>query len=205
MNRYCKAFGLGEPTGVEIREGTGILAGPEYYESKGLQWREVDTVMAAIGQSDNMFNPLQMSNYIATVLNGGTRYSVHLLREVREYGEKQPSFVSKTEVVDKIYLSGEALGAVRDGMKQMIQHDSVASKFMSGLPVTVGGKTGTAQRGTGRNDNRFFVCAAPYNDPEIVVTVIIEPDDEKPKDGVHGSVYASYAASEVLKEYYNKK
>lgn len=205
MNRYCKAYGLGEPSGIEIRESTGILAGPEYYESKGLQWREVDTVMAAIGQSDNMFNPLQMSNYIATVLNGGNRYSAHLLLEVRDYGEEKPIFVREAEVVDKIYLSKEALGAVKDGMKQMVEHEPVTVKYMRGLPVTVGGKTGTAQRGNGRNDNRFFVCAAPYDDPEIVVTVIIEPDDDKPKDGVHGSAYASYAAAETLKEYYNKK
>jgi hypothetical protein len=153
----------------------------------------------------NMFNPLQMSNYIATVLNGGNRYSAHLLLEVRDYGEEKPIFVREAEVVDKIYLSKEALGAVKDGMKQMVEHEPVTVKYMRGLPVTVGGKTGTAQRGNGRNDNRFFVCAAPYDDPEIVVTVIIEPDDDKPKDGVHGSAYAFYAASEVLKEYYAKK
>lgn len=204
MNRYCKAYGLGEATGIEIKENTGILAGPDYYESKGLQWREVDTVMAAIGQSDNMFNPLQMSCYISTVLNGGTRYSVSLLMETRPYGSETADYVQRKEVLDKITLSSSAVGTVMSGMRQMVQYDSVASKYMSGVPVTVGGKTGTAQRGTGRNDNRLFVCAAPYNDPEIIVSVVIEPDDTKPKDNVHGSAYASYTASEILKEYYGK-
>ncbi len=205
MNRFCKAYGLGEPTGIEIRESTGILAGPEYRAESGQQWREVDTVMAAIGQSDNMFNPLQMSNYIATVLNGGTRYSAHLLLEVRNYGAEEPIYKTRAEVADRITLSYDAVQTAMDGMKAMVKNDSVALSNMQGIPVTVGGKTGTAQRGSGRNDNRLFVCAAPYNDPEIVISVVIEPDDDKPKDGVHGSAYASYAASEVLKEYYNKK
>ena len=203
MNKYCKAFGLGEPTGIEIRESVGILAGPDYVESVGQQWNERDTVMAAIGQSTNMFNPLQIANYIATVLNGGTRYSVHLLREVRTYsGELVLAY--ETEIVDSISLSSSAVSTVKQGMKQMVENDAAATYYMSGLPVTVGGKTGTAQRGTGKNDNRLFVCAAPYNNPEIIVSVVLEPDDSIPKDNSHGSSYASYAAAETLKAYYKK-
>ena len=162
--------------------------------------------MAAIGQSDNMFNPLQIANYIATILNEGDRYSMHMLKEVREYGKADESvYISSAKKLSEIKLSSSALNTVKSGMKQMIQYDSVASRYMSGLPVTVGGKTGPAQRGDGKNDNRFFVCAAPYDDPEIVVSVIIEPDDTKAKDNVHGSAYASYAAAETLKAYYNKE
>ena len=202
MNKYCEAFGLGESTGIELRESTGILAGRDSNRA----WAERDTVMAAIGQSDNMFNPLQIANYIATILNDGDRYSVHILKEVREYGKADESvYVSSAKKLSEIKLSTSALTTVKSGMKQMIQYDTTASKYMSGLPVTVGGKTGTAQRGDGKNDNRFFVCAAPYDDPEIVVSVIIEPDDTKAKDNVHGSAYASYAAAETLKAYYNKE
>ena len=202
MNKYCEAFGLGESTGIELRESTGILAGRDSNRA----WAERDTVMAAIGQSDNMFNPLQIANYIATILNDGDRYSVHILKEVREYGKADESvYVSSAKKLSEIKLSTSALTTVKSGMKQMIQYDSTASRYMSGVPVTVGGKTGTAQRGDGKNDNRFFVCAAPYDDPEIVVSVIIEPDDTKAKDNVHGSAYASYAAAETLKAYYNKE
>ena len=203
MNEYCKAFGLGEPTGIEIRENTGILAGPSYVEGLGQQWNERDTVMAAIGQSVNMFNPVQLANYIATVLNGGTRYSVHLLKEIKSY-DGELVFAYKTEIVDSIPLSSSAVSTVKQGMKQMIENDTAATYYMSGLPVTVGGKTGTAQRGTGKNDNRLFVCAAPYDDPEIIVSVVLEPDDSVPKDSYHGSAYASYAAGETLKAYYKK-
>ncbi len=202
MNSYCTAYGLGQPTGIEIREETGILAGPEYSEKFGGVWQERDTVMAAIGQSDNMFNPLQISGYISTILNGGNRYSAHLLKEVKTYEDKV-IYSTEAVVLSTVSLSSDATAAVKKGMKQMVAYDTIASYYMSGLPVTVGGKTGTAQRGGNKNDNRFFVCAAPYDDPEIVISVIIEPRDDKPKDVAHGSSYACIAAARVLEEYYN--
>ena len=204
MNEYCRAYGLGEHTGIELPEKVGILAGPEYREENGLLgWTAGNTIAAAIGQSDNSFTPLQLANYIATVTNGGTRYSVHLLKEVRAYGENgKVAFSTDVKVLSQINLSSDALYAARQGMKQMAQHDSAVSRYMQGLPVTVGAKTGTAQRGPGKNDNRLFVCTAPYDNPDIVISVVIEPDDNVPKDNSHGSSYASYAASEVLKEFY---
>ncbi len=198
MNEYCRAYGLGEHTGIELSEKTGILAGPAF--SSG--WKPGNTIQAAIGQSDNSFTPLQLANYIATVTNGGTRYSLHLLKEVRGYGESDPTYTAEPRAVSQVTLSEDALYNVRQGMRQMVQHDAAALRYLGDLPVTVGGKTGTAQRGPGKNDNRLFVCAAPYNDPEIVISVAIEPDDSIPKDSYHGSVYASYAASKVLKAYY---
>ena len=86
----------------------------------------------------------------------------------------------------------------------MAANDAAVEAYMGDLPVLVGGKTGTAQRGTGKNDNRLFVCAAPYNDPDIVISVVIEPDDSIPKDNAHGSSYACVAASYVLDEFYGK-
>lgn len=202
MNDFCTLYGLGQPTGIEIREETGILAGPEFSSRYGSVWQERDTVMAAIGQSDNMFNPLQISGYISTILNGGSRYSAHLLKEVRSF-EGEVIYSSKTVLLNTVSLSESAIFTVKRGMKQMVQYDSVASSYMKNLPVTVGGKTGTAQRGSGKNDNRFFVCAAPYNNPEIVISVIIEPRDDKPKDNAHGSSYACIAAARVLEEFYD--
>ncbi len=200
MNQYCKAYGLGEHTGIELPEKTGILASPDEKDD----WTAGDTIQAAIGQSHNSFTPLQLANYIATVTNGGTRYSLHLLKEVREYGETGKTiFSQETKVLSKIDLSYDAIYGARQGMKQMAQYDTAVSQYMNGVPVTVGGKTGTAQRGPGKNDNRLFVCTAPYNDPEIVISVAIEPDDNIPKDNARGSSYASYAAAAVLKEYYN--
>jgi penicillin-binding protein 2 len=205
MNEYFKGFGLGDYTGIELGDKKGILAGPDYRDTHGMTaWSAGNTIAAAIGQSDNSFTPIQLANYISTVLNGGTRYSVHLLKEVRAYGEKGGVDIEvKPEIVSRMALSGEAVQAAMRGMRQVAENDSAVRYYMDGLPVKVGGKTGTAQRGADKNDNRLFVCAAPYNNPDIVISVAIEPDDDIPKDSEHGSSYACVAASYVLKEFYN--
>ena len=85
MNEYSRKFGLGQPTGIEIAEETGTLATPEYAESIGTPWRPGDTVQYAIGQSYNLFTPLQIANYAATIANGGTRYETHLVKSIKSY------------------------------------------------------------------------------------------------------------------------
>lgn len=205
MNEYCLAYGLGQYTGIELSEKKGILAGPDYRDENGLSgWTAGNTIAAAIGQSDNSFTPLQLASYISTVLNGGTRYSVHLLLEVRAYGTNELVYENQTKVLNTVELTDSAVNAVKQGMGQMVRYDSAVSNYMKNVPVAVGGKSGTAQRGTGANDNRLFVCAAPYNDPEIVISTVIEPDDSLPKDNAHGSSYASYTSAKILEKYYAK-
>ena len=78
----------------------------------------------------------------------------------------------------------------------MAESSTMVERFMGDLPVTVGGKTGTAELGGSAEENGLFVCAAPYNDPEIVVSSVIEH--------AGGGSYAVIAASYVLEEYYSK-
>ena len=79
---YSSLFGLGQKTGVEIAESEGILAGIAYRDSIGQGWKSGETLLAAIGQSDNSFTPLQLTNYCATIANGGTRYTPYLVEKV---------------------------------------------------------------------------------------------------------------------------
>ena len=194
MNEYCRIYGLGEKTGIELGEAVGILAGEEYRSSHGLgNWYPGDTIAAAIGQSDNMFTPLQLANYVATLLNGGTRYNVHIFDSVREYytddiiEKYTPRVVSSTEISD------ESLSVVREGMRRMIYNSYTASTNMRNVPVTVGGKTGTAQTNLA-NDNGLFVAAAPYNDPQIVISCVME--------GSGSGLYSSAVAAAVFEEFY---
>ena len=84
--RYASAFGLGEPTGIEIPEKIGVMTTPDYVNSlDGHYWTDGQTLTAAIGQSYSLFTPLQLANYVATLAGGGTRYNAHLLKEVRTY------------------------------------------------------------------------------------------------------------------------
>ncbi len=198
MNEYCNFYGLGQKTGIELYEETGILAGESYREQNGLAtWMPGDTIAAAIGQSDNTFTPIQIASYVSTLLNGGTRYSARLLHSVNTYFINETVYKAEPQVLSTLEISQNALDTVMHGMKLMVEDSNFVRQNMASLPVTVGGKTGTAQLGGGLTDNAVFVCAAPYNNPEIVISVVIEK-------GAGGS-YSSLSAARVLQAYYGQE
>lgn len=191
MNEYCNELGFAQPTGIELNEAIGGLAGPE----STANWNVGNTIMAAIGQSTNRFTPIQLAAYTSTLLKG-ERCSTHLLYKVVDYASGNDEYVYGKKVISTISLSDEAIGAVKLGMQNMVKNSNTVNAYMSGLPVLVGGKTGTAQTGNAV-DNGLFVCAAPYNDPDITVCSVIE------KAG--GGTYSTRCAADILKAYYNSK
>ena len=202
MERDLAKFGLGESTGLELGGGSGILAGPTYrgeIQSEE-QWQPGMTWGAAIGQSDHQLSPIQMATYIATLCNGGTRYTAHLLHSVYRFGSDEPSYVfeqSEETVLSRIEIDQNHLDTVFAGMKKMITETSFTNRWIADnddIPVTVGGKTGTAQQGGDRPDNALFVAAAPYNNPDIVISVVLE-------NGAHG-YYSAITAARILEAYY---
>lgn len=194
MNRYCKLYGLGEPTGIELTEATGNLAGEANRTAQsGALWYDGDTLQAAIGQSDNAFTPLQICNYVTTLLRGGERNSVHILDSVRAYYTDELLVSYEGTQYGKSFLSPRTLETVKTGMRTMIEESATISSYMRDVPVTVGGKTGTAEVGT-ENDNGLFVCAAPYNDPDIVISCVIE--------GANTGLRSAGVAAAVLEEFY---
>lgn len=181
--KYMSKFGLGQPTGIELPEKTGVLACPEYRDMNGLEsWNPGDTLQATIGQY-HLFTPTQISSYIATLLNNGTRYGVHLLYKVFPYGSEEPSYVKEREVLDKMELSDEACTVVKYAMKDVIESGSASTVFAD-FPVSIGGKTGTAQVSKIKSDNAVFTAFAPFDNPEIVATCVIEQGNTGSNPGV---------------------
>ena len=172
MNEYCKKYGLGEHTGIELDEKTGVLAGPAEREASGNTWYDGDTLQAAIGQSDNLFTPLQISMYISTLLNGGERVGAHILKEVRDYSGNI-TYTAEPEMLDSVALDPGNVSTVKYAMKDVVEDGSAARIFAS-YPISIGGKTGTAQVSSTKSDNALFTAFAPFDDPEIVATCIIE-------------------------------
>ena len=194
MNEYCRLYGLGEHTGIELPEYTGILAGPEYRERHAMgQWSPGDTLQAAIGQSDNLFTPLQISCYISTILNSGTRRAAHLLDSVKEFGSAASVFESPETVLSEFTISREILDTVKEGMKGVMDDGSAATVFAD-YPVSVGGKTGTAQVYSDKSDNGVMTAFAPFDDPEIVVTCVIEQGS--------GGSEAGYSIRDIFDYYF---
>ncbi len=198
MNEYSKRYGFGQPTGIELPEKTGILAGPAYRAEFGLdQWSPGDTLQAAIGQSDNLFTPLQLNCYLCTVLNGGTRNAAHLLKEVRDYATGEVTVPEELRVLSSFEISDEILETVKEGMKGVMDRGSAASVF-SGYGISVGGKTGTAQVYKDKSDNAIMVAFAPFEEPEIVVTSVIEQGADGTAAGVAiRDVFDYYFADEL--------
>lgn len=174
MNMYGAMFGLGEKTGVEIPESSGILAGPEYRKKYDMVWNPGDTIQAAIGQSDNLFTPLQLVSYCSTIANGGTRYQLHF---VKSHISNATGISTETgsNVVQTVDVSQKNLQIVREGMR-MVATDGGPWRTFSQLDTQVACKTGTSQvmvNGVKKN-NGFLISFAPYENPEISVATAIE-------------------------------
>ena len=191
LEKYAHLFGLGENTGIELSESSGIVAGPTYREKLGTKWYPGDTLQAAIGQSDNMFTPAQLASYVSTIINGGKRYALHLIKEVRSYDTGDIVYKSEPKVVSQAEIRESTVAAVKDGMRR-VTADGTAKAVFEDFPIAVGGKTGTAEVGQG-SDTVLFVGFAPYENPQIAVAIVLE----------HGatSSYAAQVARNMF-EYY---
>ena len=174
MNTYGSMLGLGEKTGVEIPEAKGILAGPEYRKKFDMLWAPGDTVQAAIGQSDNLFTPLQLCNYCATIANGGTRYQMHFVKSRISHAT---DVVNDTgiNVIQTLDVKEKNLKVVQQGMR-MVATDGGPSFIFNQLNTKVACKTGTSTvivKGA-KHNNGFLITYAPYDNPEISVATAIE-------------------------------
>lgn len=172
IDKYAENFGLGQTTGIELPESTGILASPSNRERAGGTWYPGDVLQAAIGQSDNLFTPAQLASYVCTLLNKGKRYSLHLVDEIVDYDTKEVVYKKEPKLLADNPISDSTYNAVTDGMRRVVTSGTASAAFASSK-YKAAGKTGTAEVPDGA-DNVLFVGFAPYDDPEIVVAVIIE-------------------------------
>ncbi len=169
IDRYARLLGLGEKTGLEISESSGTVAGPES-RADG-KWYPGDTLLAAIGQSDNAFTPVQLANYVATLCSGGTRYRARLVGDVIG-SDGEIAVRDEPEVEAQIDFEQENIDAILEGMLRVTE-DGTASRVFADYPVSVIGKTGSAQVAGGAA-NGVFVLAAPAENPEIAIAVVVE-------------------------------
>ena len=186
LENWCDKFGLGNVTGVEIAEYAGQAAGPTEREANRKndptlrEWQGGDDVNAAIGQSDNLFTPLQLANYMAAVVNGGTLYQPTLVKSIKTYDYSDVVEEEQPKVIDTIEFSDATRDLVMKGMSEVTAEGGTAATTFADYPIKVGGKTGSAEMTERKNGvetnytNGLFVAFAPFDDPEIVVCVVGE-------------------------------
>ena len=129
---------------------------------------------AAFGQANQAYTPLQLANYIATLVSGGEFCQPHLLKAVKTYDNTEVVTVGETKPERVVSISDSTLDAVKRGMLGYTQPGGSVYNAFRNCVVTAGAKTGTSQLGGDQTENGVFVCFAPYDDPEIAVAIVIE-------------------------------
>ena len=156
-------------------------------------WSNKVTIKAAIGQSDNLFSPIQLATYTAVIANNGTRYRTHLVDRITDYNRQnivKENAKDKPELVESSGVSQETFNIVKEGMRQVVT--SGTATMFSSYGVNVAAKTGTAQNSG--SDHTLFICFAPYENPRVALAVVIA-------NGVTG-IASKGVAMDILNAYF---
>lgn len=172
----AKQMGLGESTGVELYEETGHRANPDtkwdLYMGSDAEWYQADKILAAIGQSEHRYTPLQLCVYACTLANRGVRYKATFLKRVvsADYQnlleENVPVVMSQTTIPEEAYV------AYSTGMKMVVEPGGTGYRTLGDYPIPIAAKTGTAETDkTDASDNGALILYAPADDPEIAIAL----------------------------------
>lgn len=192
--RYMKLFNLGEKTGVDLpNESEGFVPSKEWKEKvKGEKWYIGDTYHLSIGQGDLLVTPLQVAQWTAFFANRGKIVRPHLVKYILNKDNRLISAVDNKPLKEGI-IDDYNIEVVRQGLRKTVTSGS--AKRLQDLPVDSAAKTGTAQWNTTKDPHAWFTAFAPYKDPEIVVTVLVE-------EGKEGSQVGLTVAKDIMKYYF---
>jgi penicillin-binding protein 2 len=198
-------YGLGRKPGIDVPDATsGLIPTPAWrnrvYRSHSnpfidRPWTQGDNVNLAVGQGDVQVTPLQLARAYAALANGGTVVSPHVGGRIVNVDGKTVKVI-KPPPARHLQISNETRNVILGGMHRAADEAGGTSyAVMGSFPIPVAGKTGTAQR-NGQQDQSWYGVIAPYNNPQIVVTVTVER-------GGFGVESAAPIARDILERYFN--
>jgi len=188
LAEWGRAFGYGQKSGIDLAgEVEGLVPTPKWKEkTKGEKWFLGNTYHFAIGQADLVATPLQINMMTSVIANKGKLCSPRVKKE------------EKIEECLDLKLKAETLRLVKEGMKEACSTGGTAFPFFDFSPQ-VGCKTGTAEFGDPEERTHAWLTAfAPVDDPEIVVTALVEKGGE-------GAYVAAPIVKEVMEEWFHSK
>lgn len=194
INRAARDLGLGQTTGIELAsEPEGALDGPGAL-GEGEEWGEASAAIASIGHGRNAVTPLQLASATATVANG-KRVRLTLIDRVVENATGDVIAAEPRPLQNPTELDLEILAALRKAMSRVVNDASGTARSARSSKTTIAGKTGTAQnRRGGRTEyDAWFTGFAPFDEPELVVTIIVE-------HGRSGGASAAPIAKKIFEE-----
>ncbi|MBI2626315.1 MAG: hypothetical protein HYW69_01840, partial [Candidatus Nealsonbacteria bacterium] len=168
IKKWLEIFGWGSKTGIDLPgEGDGIL--PDLTK----EWRLGDTYHFSIGQGPFSIPPLQEAAAYVAIANGGKIFQPLVVKKIIDQ-ERKIIEEMKPVILKEIPVSKSNLEVIRQGMRQAVTTPESPSHILNDLPVAASAKTGTAQ--TNKEDvyHNWVTVFAPYDDPQIVLTVVIE-------------------------------
>ncbi len=194
---YLKLFGWGEKSGIDLPgEKGGFIPTPEWKrEDLNSAWYIGDTYNLSIGQGYLSVTPLQIANSYAALVNGGTLFSPKIVKEIID---RDGNVIEKIEgeIIRDNIAKKENLDIVKQGMRETTRIGTATSLRV--LPVESGAKTGTSQITKEGVNNNWVTVFAPYDDPEIVITVLMEE-----VEGV--TPVATHLARDILLSYFKEQ
>ncbi|MDI3480491.1 MAG: penicillin-binding protein 2 [Tepidanaerobacteraceae bacterium] len=201
IEKYAKMYGLGKLTGIELpAEKAGTVAGRDYKSSvfkrpEDKKWYPAETLDAAIGQGYHSYTPLQIADYVAAIANNGYWMKPHIIKSIVD-ADGNVVLEKKPEVAGKLNVSAKTFEIIKKGMKGVVSPGGTAYSVFAKFPIPLGGKTGTAQWNTSKTPHGWFVAFAPFDDPQIAISVFIE------QAGSGGSTCGPVAKA-ILEEYFH--
>jgi len=207
INKWATALGLGVKSGIDLpNEVQGLVPSTEWKrERMHEKWYAGETISVAIGQGQVSVTPVSMAVYMATLANGGTRITPHLLKAVDDGSGWKPVPVPAPQ--SQVSIDQKKLQAIRDGLWGVVNGGGTGGRARL-VGYDVAGKTGTAQviSNTGRaaartsknlRDHGWFVFFAPRDNPQVAGVVFLE-------HGIHGP-NAAIVAHHILETFFAKK
>ncbi|MBI4652807.1 penicillin-binding protein 2 [Candidatus Kuenenbacteria bacterium] len=194
---YFKKFNLDNLSGIDLpNETKGFIPTSEWKEkNKNEQWYLGDTYHLSIGQGDLLVTPLQVALWTEMIANKGTIYQPQIVDKIVDskgylIQENSPKIIREN------FIKIKNIELVQKGMMEAVE--SGETKLFANLPIKIAGKTGTAQNFGNKNSNAWVTIYAPAENPEIVLTILIE-------EGGWGSLVAVPPAKEILEWWANKR
>ncbi|MFA4831392.1 MAG: penicillin-binding protein 2 [Patescibacteria group bacterium] len=177
INQYLRKFGFASQLGIDLpSEAAGFVSSKEWKEkTKGERWYIGDTYNLSIGQGDILVTPLQIASMTAAIANGGTLYKPHVVQSIIDPLTEQENKIQPEKIRTGFINSGN-IEIVRQGMRECVIYGSC--RRLSSLPFETAGKTGTAQWSSSKDNHAWYTSFAPYLNPKIVVTILIEEGGE---------------------------
>lgn len=181
LKEGLEMFGFNKKTGIDLSaENSGFIPTPAWKKKVTKEpWYIGNTYNMSIGQGDLLVTPIQIAQATSVIANGGKLYKPHTVTKIIEGSSdieiemKSSDFLLKENI-----FSSDVLSIVKEGMRQTVTGGSARSVFGDDYEIEVSGKTGTAQFGNEGKTHAWFTSFAPYENPELVVMVLVEGSGE---------------------------